>query len=749
VAVLDSISNFQTLSLKDLLEAREHYHLHLLNKKNVVGTAVGLYLIRKTDPWPDEKNPDLDQKINPEGERTLENSESRPYSWPCILVFVDKWVDEENFAENFRANDIVPKRLYLPDGRIIPVCVVRVSPVEAQQKHTVGINWPNTRVGGGFPLFSRSQEQEMLGSVGCLVTDGHTTYALTSRHVVGKPGSIVYSRLRGQRSRVGVASNLTLTRQAFNDIYPYLPRSRSYTTIDVGLVEVDDLRDWTTRAFGLPEIGALADINEMNLGTRLIDQPVCAYGATSGRLNGTVKALFYRFQSISGYDYISDLLIAPHDGKGQTYPGDSGTIWHLVLKRNKLDKKPTFHPLAIEWGGQGLAFSDGTRNFALASILSNVLHELNVQLVVDHNAGVRPFWGATGHYSIAQYAIGLVKSPKLIKLLIANAERISFNRAELESGDINQQLNVNKFVPLADVPDIIWKKAVSKVIGGRDAGSQKPEHPTHYADIDARGANGSPSLLELCLADKKNVDVAVWQAFYDSIGETKQATRGLLPFRIWQFFNAMKKYVSNKNYVEFVTAAGILAHYIGDACQPLHGSVLSDGYKDQAEEVPTNTGGTKIAWPAKGVHSAYENKMIDDYTTNLFDEIERQIGASVTFSPIQSGHDAAVAVIALMAEAQSLVPPGKLCDKYIELGSGTSKATIHGLWQAFGKETAKTMYNGAALLALVWDAAWNAGSGENTAIDKLGPIPELALQKLYQDENFLPSLDLDHIAAIL
>ena len=102
-----------------------------------------------------------------------------------------------------------------------------------------------------------------------------------------------------------------------------------------------------------------------------------------------------------------------------------------------------------------------------------------------------------------------------------------------------------------------------------------------------------------------------------------------------------------------------------------------------------------------------------------------------------------------MAEAQSLVPPGKLCDKYIELGSGTSKATIHGLWQAFGKETAKTMYNGAALLALVWDAAWNAGSGENTAIDKLGPIPELALQKLYQDENFLPSLDLDHIAAIL
>ena len=749
MTVLDSISNFQSLSLKDLLEAREHYHLHLLNKKNVVGTAVGLYLIRKTDPWPDEKNPDLDQKIKHKGERTLENSERRPYSWPCILVFVDKWVDEENFTEDFRANDIVPKRLYLPDGRIIPVCVVKVSPVEAQQKQKVDTNWPDTRLGGGFPLFSRSQEQELSGSVGCLVTDGHTTYALTSRHVVGKPGSIVYSRLRGQRNRVGVASELTLTRPAFNDIFPYLPRSRSYATIDVGLVEVDDMRDWTTRAFGLPEIGVLADINEMNLGTRLIDQPVCAYGATSGRLNGTIKALFYRFQSIAGYDYVSDLLIAPRDGTGQTYPGDSGTIWHLVLQGDKHDKKPTFHPLAVEWGGQGLAFHEGTRNFALASILSNVLHELDVQLVVDHNAGVRPFWGATGHYSIAQYAIGLVKSPKLIKLLIANAERISFNRAQLEDGNINQQLSANKFVPLADVPDIIWKQAASKGFGGRDAGSEKPEHPTHYADIDEAGTNGSPSLIELCLADKKNVDVAVWQAFYDSVGQTEQASRGLLPFRVWQFFDAMKKYVSDASYVEFVAAAGILAHYCGDAGQPLHGSVLSDGYKDQAEEVPTRTGGTKKVWPAKGVHSAYENKMIDDNTADLFDEIERQNSASVGFSSIQSGHDAAVAVIALMAEAQKLIPPDKLCDKYIELGSGTSKATIHGLWQAFGKETAKTMYNSAALLALVWEAAWNAGSGENAAIDKLGPIPEAILQKLYQDENFLPSLDLEHIAAVL
>jgi hypothetical protein len=52
--ILDSKFNFNLLSLKDLLEARELFHLHLINKKNVVATALGRYRIRKVDPWPNE-----------------------------------------------------------------------------------------------------------------------------------------------------------------------------------------------------------------------------------------------------------------------------------------------------------------------------------------------------------------------------------------------------------------------------------------------------------------------------------------------------------------------------------------------------------------------------------------------------------------------------------------------------------------------------------------------------------------------
>ena len=45
--------NFRSLSPKDLLEARETYHWHLMNKANVVGTAVGAYLIRDADDGAD------------------------------------------------------------------------------------------------------------------------------------------------------------------------------------------------------------------------------------------------------------------------------------------------------------------------------------------------------------------------------------------------------------------------------------------------------------------------------------------------------------------------------------------------------------------------------------------------------------------------------------------------------------------------------------------------------------------------
>jgi len=46
-------NDFDSLSFRDLLEARDAYHVHLLNYPHVVATAVGRYRIRIEDSWPD------------------------------------------------------------------------------------------------------------------------------------------------------------------------------------------------------------------------------------------------------------------------------------------------------------------------------------------------------------------------------------------------------------------------------------------------------------------------------------------------------------------------------------------------------------------------------------------------------------------------------------------------------------------------------------------------------------------------
>ncbi len=120
--------DFNMLSLKDLLEARDLYHLNLMQKKNVVGTAVGRYLIRKSDDWPTAEHP-VESRKKPKETRTLDNSEVRPYSWPCVLVFVDQWIPEGKLGIDYQ--DAVPNSLTMPDGKKVPVCVVetkRVAP---------------------------------------------------------------------------------------------------------------------------------------------------------------------------------------------------------------------------------------------------------------------------------------------------------------------------------------------------------------------------------------------------------------------------------------------------------------------------------------------------------------------------------------------------------------------------------------------------------------------------------------------
>src|SRR4051812_46003634 len=98
---------FASLSIKDLLDGRDQYHVHLANLDHVIGTAIGRYRIRLKDP--NLKDPSR-ESTGDLGPRTLANSAVTKWSWPCVLVFVDAWVSQEQFGKS--PENYVPPRLY-------------------------------------------------------------------------------------------------------------------------------------------------------------------------------------------------------------------------------------------------------------------------------------------------------------------------------------------------------------------------------------------------------------------------------------------------------------------------------------------------------------------------------------------------------------------------------------------------------------------------------------------------------------
>ena len=358
-------NEFAHLSLRDLIEARDFYHTHLARHPNVVATALGPYRIRKEDSWPNDK-----RRHHGTGRRTLENSEARPYSWPSVLVFVSRWEDSKAFAH--RPNDLVPSTLYMPDGRRIPVCVVEAPRQERTDQTARDIAYPTNNIGPGQPLIARVQERAYVATVTCLVSDGHKVYALTNQHVTGEEGEVVFARVGGGDQRIGVSSSKKLTRLPLTELYPSFAGRDTFVNVDVGLVDLDNLDNWTAKVRDIGVVGPMADYSDINLSLSLVGCRVRGRGAASGPMLGEIHALFYRYKTSGGFEYVADLLIGPRNAEPharrsaapafQTLPGDSGTLWLLEpdddRQHGKAVSSEDFLPLAVQWG-RNMLYSAG------------------------------------------------------------------------------------------------------------------------------------------------------------------------------------------------------------------------------------------------------------------------------------------------------------------------------------------------------------------------------------------------------
>src|ERR1039457_1158936 len=174
--------DFASLSLIDLIEARDLYHVQLANLPNVIGTAVGRYLIRGDDPR--VKNPSAPPpKEREKGPRIIDNVTIMNWSWPAVLVFVDKWQETSAFQKN--PQNYIPPRLYMPDGRAVPTCVVAAPSLPRYERSIEQPDFADGQIAAGNAILRDAQEEERIGTVSCLVTDGADVYALTSGHVIG------------------------------------------------------------------------------------------------------------------------------------------------------------------------------------------------------------------------------------------------------------------------------------------------------------------------------------------------------------------------------------------------------------------------------------------------------------------------------------------------------------------------------------------------------------------------------------
>jgi hypothetical protein len=552
-------------------------------------------------------------------------------------------------------------------------------------------------------------------------------------------------------------------------VFPDWATPRTYLTLDAGLVRIDNIRDWTSQVFGIGEVDEMFDATEQTVTLDLIGLPVRAFGAFSGVAEGEISALFFKYQSLGGFEYTTDLLIGPRrdqrsaESKPLTRPGDSGTIWFYDPPMTPREgeraedvgerdhpvefgaRARRLRPIAMQWGGQRLRQNGSVDTFALASYLSTICRNLDVQVLRDWSIGHDEYWGKTGHFAIGFKACDLV-SGKLGELMQLNQARIGFNDTRLGEGS-EFRLGRGEFVPLADVPDYVW------LFPRGQEGMQ------HFADIDIQDINGGESMLERCHADPKNISASKWKQYFDGFAAAGVGPEpGCLPFRVWQIWDAMVQHLKDGDPLRFVAAAGVLAHYVGDASQPLHCSFLHHGEPPMKTRngrkypVPHSSDEFKEfkKTPASKIHAIYEQQMFEVDTLALLGDVNTRIAA--TNPPnivVKNGHHAAAALIEMMHGAFERLKPMDIINA--DDPDLTQKARATRLWEndTIRDATVASLTDSVRLLAHLWQTAWEEGGGDALAAGDIRQFSEADLSDVVrrEHETFVPSRSLDELDA--
>lgn len=750
---MKEIQEFGRLSLRDIVEARDLFHVHLMNKDNVVATAVGKYRVREEqvkDGFITSVRPSGQKRGKKREPKRLDNTVVAENSWPCLLVFVKQWIYGLEKRTYDSSEGRVPGRLYMPDGRIIPVCTILVEKAErdtASGPALGTLRFPVNMIGGGYPLLARIQGQDRIASIGCLVTDGTRFYALTNRHVTGESGVPIYSSFGGSLRQIGTSSGKAIGSIPFDHAYPGWGCRNTWINADVGLIEVSDANRWTTGIVNIGDPAAMLDLNMQTMSLDLIGREVKAFGCVSGLVTGQIDALFYRYRAVGGFEYVSDFLIGPRskDEHFAVGHGDSGTLLLVDRPASSSEAGHEWRPFAILWGRHRYEDRQGKHAdaYGLATCLATVCRMLEVDIVRDWGLDLAPIWGKVGHFGTSNWAIKHMTAAntpkKLRQLMQLNLSNITLDSIDMPLDSSNKPYY--EYCPLADVPDVVWKQNAYGLAAAEQGGStsgkgkrSSAENVNHHADLDVE-ANGD-TLAEL-FEDRATLDPKTWDDFYEAAG-VKASNRGALPFRVWQLFDAMVEAIKAGNTLDFVCVGGVLAHYVGDACMILHASHHFDGFEDGQ---------------GKGVHHFYEDVLIGNHLQEIQQKIEGAIAKEEKqdkpSAPITTGRQAGEAAMGLMVGAISAIPPRKLIDSYIEYKSQGTELD-EGMWADYGSPTITVLARGCWLLHRLWTSAWKIGNGnKKIATSAVVALDREDIKGRIVDTNFVRSQTLKNLPGVL
>jgi len=209
-------------------------------------------------------------------------------------------------------------------------------------------------------------------------------------------------------------------------------------------------------------------------------------------------------------------------------------------------------------------------------------------------------------------------------------------------------------------------------------------------------------------------------------------------------------FASKGQVAEFVCAAGVLTHYLGDACQPLHISKLHDGDPDRpVSRTVHHQNGTveHVQDPlGKGVHAAYEDEMVNANRDELVKKL-KQTPKATAAERITNGFQAAKLTIKLMRDTFTRLPPASIVQRFLDF-DGTKKERAADFWSAFGAKTIRCMQSGTHTLAVLWESAWAQGSGE-TKVTSTAKLDEDDAMKTCRNRDFLKSCSIESIGEVL